>query len=387
MELLAGPDERRPRRRPLLAGLLLVLLHGPTCLRAQSGVELAVEAEPVLRIGDALDAPLERSFAEITAIGVVGDSLLVLEGSANEIRVFDREGGFLGRIGRKGEGPGEFEWPTAMWVARDTIAVVDLKLRRETFFTLAGELVRTQPLGRLGGQPLAGSAAMRGATVVAETAVTIGSEIGAFPERSIVATHAGTGRVDTIARYATGYVPYRATGSFGFLAFRAGSEGDWAVAGDSLLAVVSGEPSVLRWRRARERGLELEGELTLPLRPEVFTRDDGQELLARTNAKLRADGEEPIPRSAAVDAPDHWGQVKQLVVSDREECWIQWNDPASDVDDVWFRVSLADPRPTRARLPAGFHMLAAHGDELYGYVLTSYDVPVLTVLRLRGGAS
>lgn len=57
---------------------------------------------------------------------------------------------------------------------------------------------------------------------------------------------------DTIARYSTGYVPYRTSDSYGFLEMRAGSEGDWAVNGDSLLAVVSGEPPTLTWWRSGE---------------------------------------------------------------------------------------------------------------------------------------
>lgn len=363
--------------------LLLMLWHAPTALAGQTRLTLAVEPEPVLMIGEVLGDSPAYSFTDIAAISVVGDSILVLEGTTNEIRIFAHDGKFLGRIGREGEGPGEFMWPTAMRIVSDEIAVVDLRLRRQSFFSLGGDLIRTEPLGRLGDQALAGSAEMQRGIVVAETAVTISSEGGAFPERLLVLAYPETQRVDTIARYSTGYVPYRTPDSYGFLETRAGSEGDWAVAGDSLLAVVSGEPSELRWWRSGEQGLRLAGALVLPVGPESFTRDDARELIDKTNEGRRAEGTDLLPRSVQLDAPRYWGQIKQLVISDQEECWIQWDRPRSDEDEEWFRVNLKNRGLERAVLPPGFRMLAAVGGNLYGFVLTDYDVPVMTVLRLR----
>jgi hypothetical protein len=177
----------------------------------------------------------------------------VLEGEAKEIRIFNHAGSFLGRIGRAGEGPGEFEWPTAMGLSPEGIAVVDLGHRRQSLFSYRGELIRTENLGSLADQPLAGSAQIRGGGAVVETAISMSSESGAFPERSIIFMKPERS-ADTLARYSTGYVPYRTAESYGFLTVRAGSEGDWAVAGDSLLVVAAGEPPTVRWWRVNTGG-------------------------------------------------------------------------------------------------------------------------------------
>lgn len=368
-----------------VTGILWVgLCQVPTLLAGQSGIGQAVDTEPVLQLGEVLGDSSEFSFSDITAIRVIGDSIFVLDGALNEIRIFDHGGEFLGRIGRRGEGPGEFMWPVAMRLVPEGLAVVDLKLRRQSFFTSEGELLRTEPLGHLGDQELSGSAVMRSGEAVAETAVSISSDRGAFPERLIVVTRPGSQRMDTVARYSTGYVPFRAPGSFGFLGPRAGSEGDWTVAGDSLLVVVSGEPSTVRWWRAGAKGLAPAGELELPLRPEAFTRDDARDFLEETNQERRAKEEALLPRSVEMDPPGYWGQVKQLVIRDDQECWIQWDRPRSALDDEWFRVDLNSGRLERTRLPDGFRMLAAVGGNLYGFVLAEYDAPRLTVLRLRG---
>lgn len=363
--------------------LMLVLWQAPAALAGQSSLALAVEPKPVLEIGEVLGDSPEYSFTDLTAIAVIGDSIFVLDGAANVIRVFNHHGEFLGRVGGEGEGPGEFKWPVAMRLVPEGIAVTDLKLRRQSFFSLKGELLRTEPLGQLTNQALAGSASLRSGVVIAETAVMMSSESGAFPERLLVLTYAETQRVDTIARYSTGYVPYRTREEYGFLGLRAGSEGDWAVAGDSLLAVVSGEPSSLQWWRAAEKGLAVAGQLRLPVRPESFTQDDARLLLERANEERRAEGARVLPRSVKIEPPRYWGQVRQLVVSSDHECWIQWDRPRSSEDDEWFRADLQRRLLERTRLPVGFRMLAAVGDKLYGFVLTEHDTPLLTVLRLR----
>ena len=90
----------------------------------------------------------------------------------------------------------------------------------------------------------------------------------------------------------------------------------------------------------------------------------------------------PLPRSLEVGAPSHWGQVKQVVISEDHQCWIQRDEPRTDEDPHWFRVDLKTTRLSRVELPAGFRMLAATRSRLYGFMLTEFDAPVLRVFQL-----
>ncbi|MEX2285321.1 MAG: 6-bladed beta-propeller [Gemmatimonadota bacterium] len=55
-----------------------------------------------------------------------GDSILIADATAHELRVFDPSGKFARKVGRKGDGPGEFTWLTAVHVyAGDSIVVLD----------------------------------------------------------------------------------------------------------------------------------------------------------------------------------------------------------------------------------------------------------------------
>ncbi len=63
------------------------------------------------------------------------------------IVVFDARGRFLRRIGRQGQGPGEFTLrPTMLFGPGDTLYALDVNARRMTVFSPEYEVVRTAPL-------------------------------------------------------------------------------------------------------------------------------------------------------------------------------------------------------------------------------------------------
>lgn len=63
-----------------------------------------------------------------------------------QVRVYDSTGRRVAIIGRRGRAPGEFELPQAQGWFADTIWIYDATLRRHSYFTRQGKLVRTAPL-------------------------------------------------------------------------------------------------------------------------------------------------------------------------------------------------------------------------------------------------
>ncbi len=95
-----------------------------------------------LRIGSVEDP--DYGFSRIRGVEVDRDGrLFVGESLVGEIRVFDSDGTLLRRIGRKGEGPGEFQQLFQWGVVGDTVWVTDFFLRRITLFERAGTLLST----------------------------------------------------------------------------------------------------------------------------------------------------------------------------------------------------------------------------------------------------
>lgn len=95
-----------------------------------------LRGQPLLVLRDAKGRAAE--FEQVWGILTLGDSTYVLDGKAPAISVFDESGAWHRRIGRPGQGPGEYIWPTAFAAVGDTLLVWDLALRRLNAFDLAG---------------------------------------------------------------------------------------------------------------------------------------------------------------------------------------------------------------------------------------------------------
>lgn len=94
-----------------------------------------------LNIGMA-EGPAEYMFFRPRTVDVdSGGSLYVLDAGDKTVRVYDSEGEFVRRMGREGQGPGEFQDPSLMVMWSDTLAVYDWRLRRLSVFSTEGKLL------------------------------------------------------------------------------------------------------------------------------------------------------------------------------------------------------------------------------------------------------
>ncbi|MBK7593819.1 MAG: hypothetical protein IPJ11_00910 [Gemmatimonadetes bacterium] len=124
-----------------------------SCRRARSfllllgaATPLAAQTPPRLPITREVLVPAER--ANLTEIGTTlllrnGD-LIMTQYREGVVRRFDRSGAPT-VIGRKGEGPSEFQMPTIAGTVGDSLWIGDVRLRRTTFFRPDRTLLRTVP--------------------------------------------------------------------------------------------------------------------------------------------------------------------------------------------------------------------------------------------------
>ncbi|MBT8398521.1 MAG: hypothetical protein KJN92_16215, partial [Gemmatimonadetes bacterium] len=95
-----------------------------------------------LRIGDVDDPDI--GFSRLSSVDIDDDgNIYALEGLAREIRVFSPDGQLRGRIGGRGEGPGEFETSPRFGVSGDTVWTIDTRLNRITLFKRDGTVLST----------------------------------------------------------------------------------------------------------------------------------------------------------------------------------------------------------------------------------------------------
>ncbi|MFQ6108177.1 MAG: 6-bladed beta-propeller [Candidatus Aminicenantales bacterium] len=88
----------------------------------------------------------EEMFSELTAFAVDDEgSIYTLDRKDSRIRVFDRNGKFVRRFGKKGQGPGELNQPVGLQITPEKeLLVEDALNRRFVFFSLDGEFLRSQ---------------------------------------------------------------------------------------------------------------------------------------------------------------------------------------------------------------------------------------------------
>ena len=78
------------------------------------------------------------------------ERIFVSDWKETRIRVFDRNGIILMNIGKKGQGPGEFERINGIQITpQNELMVLDASRKRLSFFSLAGEFVRSKSLSEI----------------------------------------------------------------------------------------------------------------------------------------------------------------------------------------------------------------------------------------------
>ena len=101
-------------------------------------------AEPSLSLG-VVHGEAAYQFDRIRGVARLRNGGLVVAGS-HEIRVYDQSGRHLVRMGRQGDGPGEFREIAGVIMIGDTIAALDRSLQRLSYFDLSGRYLTSVSL-------------------------------------------------------------------------------------------------------------------------------------------------------------------------------------------------------------------------------------------------
>jgi hypothetical protein len=120
-----------------------------TIVRTVSGSTWGDTARLVeeVKIG-ALEGPEELTFGAISHVAVADDgSMHIFDGQAVALRKFDSTGKFVGTIGRRGQGPGEYQMLIgAHFLGDGRLALYDGNNSRISTYSASGESLETWPL-------------------------------------------------------------------------------------------------------------------------------------------------------------------------------------------------------------------------------------------------
>lgn len=103
-----------------------------------------IEESPTLSIGTFEGDSLQQLFRVQGAARFPSGDVAVANAGYGQVRIYGPDGRFVSALGRRGEGPGEFQAPALAGIlAPDTVVVADSQLRRITRLTLEGDIVES----------------------------------------------------------------------------------------------------------------------------------------------------------------------------------------------------------------------------------------------------
>ena len=346
-----------------------------------------IVGEHDLEIGVRDGAP-EYAFSRIPDLAVTDEgSIVVSDGAAGELRVYDASGVYRRTLGRQGEGPGEFAVaPVIVGLGGDTVFAFDGRNRRLTSLTTAGDVLEMVTL--------------RSATVVGPS-IMARQDDGTYLAQSpwvnprtadelyemrldldsIVIEHLDARGVllDTVLvvadRNRARRVRQREDGTFSTIQAQPPFVAQAFVRSDGVRPVV-----------ARSDALELRllgrpGESDLVIRvvgaDHPATADD---IRRRQEAAVReaAGGDEIDPMTWMLNVefvPDRLPAFQDIVVSDEGDAWVALMEYDASEGYDWLVFSPAGELRGVVHTPPTLRLFEVRSDFIVGVVLDEFDVP------------
>lgn len=345
-----------------------------------------VASEPLLRIGT------EQGDSLYTFDGVRGVDLLedghiaVLDGGSAQLRVYDGVGRLVWSVGRRGQGPGEFEQPVYLGRTADgRFAIWDRRIARLTMIARDGSVMDTRSFAERGS----------GQVPIAQAVFPDGTLLATYP--SLVSSpRPGTVLADTLTlwkldadsdgRERIAILPgpiWLWTGQFQLpVPFTANPAR--GIGGDRLAIAAGPEFAIAVYDGGRLIGRHIVQRPMTPLREDDVRRVVDYWVENQYYGAPEATWREWLPR---MPVPRHQPAYDRIVVSADGHVWARqyvldpdWNDPAT-----WDIFGPAGTYLGAVVTPARLDALAAGNGTLAGVLRDELDVEYVAVYRVESG--
>jgi len=359
----------------LCAGLCLSIgVPGP--LHSQARPELLWELGRI-------EGPAHEMF-EYLSDGAIVDSTIVVVAGRGDLRRYDLRGGFLGWVGRSGEGPGEFQGVSRLRVYSDTIEVYDPFQGRTVLFGVDGATIET--ISNWSG---AEGASMMGRVSPVWRKAGVGTvPVLMTPEivdlLTILVKMREGGARDTLTvipslsamfRFNENTILTGTPAEYGM-----GPAGGFEVLGDSFLALLDGESGRMKIYEGED--LALRSQWALPT--SYLPVDEETRGLMVAAVKARFDND---PRIRDIRVPDHWASWTGMEDGRDGSIWIRRGGPDHSTflgeSEEWVQWTLEGRQQNAVELPAGIEGLAFADALILARRTDEFDVHYLQLYEVR----
>lgn len=331
-----------------------------------------------------LEAESDLSLYLSRVTGLAIDSRLrayVVDPASERIRILGDDLTLQQEVGRRGRGPGEFEWPATIQIlGGDSLYVFDGSRARVTVFepqdlTVAytvtlPHLYSTRALWRIPGQggyigvrspPISPRQTERDDQGRFDIVFSLDKEgeresdsIYAFPSAEALIVR-GEGRVMVGPPH-----PY-------------GSEPFLSLLGDDRLVYAnSRSPSLM----ILDHSGTVHHSFGVPATAVPVSAAD-------LTARIESEEVEPFARVLEQGAPYMWSALTGLVVDDEQRIWVGTRSESMRDEREWIAFTREGGQVGSVLLPAPFELHAVRGGRVFGVVTDEFDVPRIQVYRLE----
>lgn len=320
------------------------------------------------------------------------------------VRVYDARGRFLRKLGRRGEGPGEFQAPGILGWRGDTLWVADGRLARISLFGPGGAFVRSVTFTRVGpitdNRPnVAGSLFADGSVLglwQAPLPVLSGPRAVSVP---LVRFTAGGQPVNVVARVPrkNEFVELRSGTGISYAPQPFTDSPLWAPSpdGSGIVVVTRGVATAGRRATFAVRKFHFSGRQLFatahaytprPLAAAAVNRVVEQHVEGLSNARWKTPPEGALRRMirGALYRPRYVPPVTGLTVGRDGTVWLRREETGAAAV-AWDVLDAAGRRVARVALPTGLEVLYADRTQVWGVERDELDVPTLVRFRVVHG--
>ena len=350
----------------------------------EDGPEWVVSDSPRVRIGSVDDTLTYLAGVRGVAVGPRGE-IAVGNRTLDDVRAFSAEGAPLWRQGRRGEGPGEYQYIVDVRSCGDYILVRDPDLRRLTFLNWAGEVEGVRDYGE-------------GSEVGATSALDCNAH-GQFAQ--LHRTFPAEGPSGSYMANAVLFVGDLLSGERrivldapGFQRHRLATTDVPADLGKRTLVATGGSlVHVITTDRAEVRSYGLNGDLVRvarwPVAPKGITTGLLEELAARRAEVLPESMRTEYKRQwLDLPHPEELSFVDELVLSSTGDLWLRRFDGYVERSEEtqWWVFSAAGAWRGSVTLPAGFQLMSVTTESVVGLTRDELNVEYVEIRRIHRGS-
>ncbi len=373
-------------RTTIRALLVLSAVFVAGCERGGGLSDIAPHStDEVLRIG-VVGGPVELQFHRVAAARFTPEGdLLIGDASTGEVRSFTSAGEWIGSFGARGQGPGEHQDISGIWISGDTVWVGDNLALRVTQWLRDGRLIETARIPSVpgGGRGWVQGRTTDGAFVVSSAAPGETDRFHDRPDSVDVFLWDGGIRVSghRLGRYFFRLSHmYENESGPGFTWYPAPlrSVGVVAAAGGEVVVLEGNAGRVVRVTSKSEEWIELPVSQRLPVTAEhkqeyeeVWVGSVSEQWRPRLQHALQG-----------MTFPDTLPVASDLVVGGDRSIWVREFSIGPREAEFWWWFAPGEDHARRVVLPGSFTLMDAMGDLVLGVDQDSLNVENVVIRAL-----